>query len=105
MLQTWLGLSIATGKPVWQVQTTDNPGTILTWAVRVVKGKVIVNTSGAEQAVRGYFSAYDAETGKMVWRFYTVPGDPSKPFKHPELAMAAKTWTGEWWKMGGGGTV
>jgi quinohemoprotein ethanol dehydrogenase len=93
------------GKLLWSVQTTDNPGAILTSAVRVVKGKVIVGTSGAEQAVRGYFSAYDAETGKMAWRFYTVPGDPSKPFEHPELAMAAKTWTGEWWKMGGGGTV
>ena len=84
---------------------TTNDDTILTAAVRVVKGKVIVGTSGAEQAVRGYFSAYDAETGKLAWRFYTVPGDPSKPFEHPELAMAAKTWTGEWWKMGGGGTV
>src|SRR5580704_10470355 len=94
-----------TGKLLWSVQTTDNPGTILTSAVRVVKGKVIVGTSGAEQAVRGYFSAYDAETGKMAWRFYTVPGDPSKPFEHPELAMAAKTWTGEWWKVGGGGST
>jgi PQQ-dependent dehydrogenase (methanol/ethanol family) len=71
----------------------------------VVKGKVIVGSSGAEHAVRGHFSAYDAETGKFSWRFYTVPGDPSKPFEHPELAMAAKTWKGEWWKLGGGGTV
>ncbi len=100
-----VALDQETGKVLWQVKTTDNPDTILTSAVRVVKGKVIVGTSGAEQAVRGYFSAYDAETGKMAWRFYTVPGDPSKPFEHPELAMAAKTWTGEWWKMGGGGTV
>jgi quinohemoprotein ethanol dehydrogenase len=100
-----VALNQETGKLLWSVQTTDNPGTILTSAVRVVKGRVIVGTSGAEQAVRGYFSAYDAETGKMAWRFYTVPGDPSKPFEHPELAMAAKTWTGEWWKMGGGGTV
>jgi quinohemoprotein ethanol dehydrogenase len=83
----------------------DDPGDILTSAVRVVKGKVIVGNSGAEQAVRGQFSAWDAETGKLVWRFYTVPGDPSKPFEQPELAMAAKTWTGEWYKMGGGGTV
>ncbi len=100
-----VALDQETGKVLWQVKTTDNPDTILTSAVRVVKGKVIVGTSGAEQAVRGYFSAYDAETGKMAWRFYTVPGDPSKPFEHSELAMAAKTWTGEWWKMGGGGTV
>jgi quinohemoprotein ethanol dehydrogenase len=55
--------------------------------------------------VRGFVSAYDAETGKLAWRFYTVPGDPSKPFENPELAAAAKTWTGEWWKMGGGGTA
>jgi quinohemoprotein ethanol dehydrogenase len=95
-----------TGKLVWSTQDTVPGGdTILTSAVRIVKGKVIVGSSGAEQAVRGYFSAYDAETGKQVWRFYTVPGDPSKPFEHPELEAAAKTWTGEWYKWGGGGTV
>src|SRR5580704_7816341 len=100
-----VALDQETGKVIWSVKTTFDDDTVLSAAVRVVKGKVIVGTSGAEQAVRGYFSAYDAETGKMVWRFYTVPGDPSKPFEQPELAMAAKTWTGEWWKMGGGGTV
>ena len=94
-----------TGKLLWSTQTTTNPDIILTAAVRVVKGKVIVGTSGADHATRVYFSAYDAETGKMVWRFYTVPGDPSKPFEHPELAMAARTWTGEWWKVGGGGST
>ena len=101
-----VALDQETGKLIWSTQDTVPGGdTILTSAVRVVKGKVIVGSSGAEQAVRGYFSAYDAETGKRVWRFYTVPGDPSKPFEHPELEMAAKTWTGEWWKWGGGGTV
>lgn len=100
-----VALDQETGKVVWSVKDTPNDDTILTAAVRIVKGKVIVGSSGAEQAVRGYFSAYDAETGKRVWRFYTVPGDPSKPFEQPELAMAAKTWTGQWWKMGGGGTV
>jgi glucose dehydrogenase len=55
--------------------------------------------------VRGYVSAYDAQTGKMLWRFYTVPGDPSQPFESPILEQAAKTWHGEWWKLGGGGTV
>jgi hypothetical protein len=78
---------------------------VLTSPVRVVKGKVIVGSSGADNAARGFFAAYDADTGKQAWRFYTVPGDPSKGFEHPELEMAAKTWTGEWWKMGGGGTV
>jgi quinohemoprotein ethanol dehydrogenase len=101
-----VALDQETGKLLWSTQdTVPGSDTILTSAVRVVKGKVIVGSSGAEQAVRGYFSAYDAETGKRAWRFYTVPGDPSKPFEHPELEMAAKTWTGEWYKWGGGGTV
>jgi quinohemoprotein ethanol dehydrogenase len=95
-----------TGKLIWSTQDTVPGGdTILTSAVRVVKGKLIVGSSGADQGMRGYFSAYDAETGKRAWRFYTVPGDPSKPFEHPELEAAAKTWTGEWWKWGGGGTA
>ncbi len=102
---TVVALDQETGKVVWRTRVTDDMDLILTSAVRVVKGKVIVGSSGAEQAVRGFFAALDAETGKEVWRFWTVPGDPSKPFEHPELAMAAKTWTGEWWKMGGGGTV
>jgi len=55
--------------------------------------------------VRGYVSAYNTDNGNLEWRFYTVPGDPSLPFEHPELEMAAKTWTGQWWTMGGGGTV
>ncbi len=94
------------GKLIWSTQDTVPGGdTILTSAVRVVKGKLIVGSSGADQGVRGYFSAYDAETGKRAWRFYTVPGDPSKPFENPELEMAAKTWTGEWYKWGGGGTA
>ncbi len=79
------------------------PTPVLTGAVRIVKGKVIVGSSGADNASRGFFAAYDADTGKQMWRFYTVPGDPSKGFEHPELEMAAKTWTGEWWKAGGGG--
>jgi len=99
-------LDAATGKPVWDVQTTpvDEPYTI-TGAPRVVDGKVIIGNGGAELGVRGYVSAYDAQTGELVWRFYTVPGDPSKPFESPALEAAAKTWTGEWWKMGGGGTA
>jgi PQQ-dependent dehydrogenase (methanol/ethanol family) len=71
----------------------------------VIKGKVMIGNGGAEMGVRGYVSAYDAETGKLAWRFFTVPGDPSQPFESPILEKAAKTWTGEWWKNGGGGTV
>ena len=101
-----ISLEAATGKQVWSVMTVPpNQPYSITMAPRVYKGKVIVGNSGAEYAVRGYVSAYNALDGAMVWRFYTVPGDPSKPFEHPDLAAAAKTWTGEWWKMGGGGTV
>ena len=78
----------------------------ITMAPRVIKGgKIIIGVSGGEYGVRGFFDAYDAETGKRAWRFYTVPGDPSKPFEQPELADWAKTWSGEWWKIGGGGPV
>src|SRR5678816_976372 len=100
-----VALDANTGKQVWSTQTTDpTTDTTITGAVRVFKNKVIVGTAGAEFNVRGYFSAVDTETGKLAWRFYTVPGDPSKPFEHPELAAAAKTWAGtEWWKNGGGG--
>lgn len=103
-----VALDRGTGKVVWQQQTfdPDKPYTI-TGAPRVVKGKVVIGNGGAEFGVRGFFSAYDADTGKLLWRFYTVPGDPSKPYEHPELEMAAKTWTGDayWKKYGGGGTV
>jgi quinohemoprotein ethanol dehydrogenase len=101
-----VALDAKTGKEVWSVVTVDQTRSyVSTGAPRIVKGKVLIGNAGAEYDARGYLSAYDAETGKMIWRFYTVPGDPSKPFEHPDLEKAAKTWTGEWWKLGGGGTV
>ena len=101
-----VALDAATGKEVWSVVTVDqSKAYTITGAPRVIKGKVIIGNGGAEFGVRGYVSAYDAQTGKMLWRFYTVPGDPSKPFEAPILEQAAKTWNGEWWKLGGGGTV
>ncbi len=101
-----VALDARTGRPVWSVMTVDasKPYTI-TMAPRVIKGRVVIGNSGNEYGVRGYVSAYDAETGKLVWRFYTVPGDPSKPFENEAMAMAAKTWSGEWWKLGGGGSA
>ena len=66
---------------------------------------MLIGNGGAEYGVRGYLSAYDAATGKLVWRFYTVPGNPKDGFENPELEAAAKTWNGEWWVGGGGGTV
>jgi quinohemoprotein ethanol dehydrogenase len=101
-----VALDAATGKEVWSVVTVDQTKAYtITGAPRVIKGKVIIGNGGAEFGVRGYVSAYDAATGKMAWRFYTVPGDPSQPFEAPILEQAAKTWNGEWWKIGGGGTV
>jgi quinohemoprotein ethanol dehydrogenase len=101
-----VALDSRSGKPIWQAVTVDQtqPYTI-TGAPRVVKGNVIIGNGGAEFGVRGYVSAYNAETGKMAWRFYTVPGDPSKGFESPAMEKASKTWNGEWWKFGGGGTV
>ena len=100
---TLVAVDQETGKPVRRTKVTENSDTVLTSPVRIVKGKVIVGSSGADNPARGFFAAYNADTGKQVWRFYTVPGDPSKGFEHPELEIAAKTWTGEWWKTGGGG--
>ena len=101
-----VALDAATGKPIWSTLTVDTtkPYTI-TQAPRVVRGRVIIGNSGGEYGTRGYISAYDAETGKLAWRFFTVPGDPSKPFENDAMARAAKTWSGEWWKLGGGGPV
>lgn len=101
-----IALDAVTGKVVWQTLTIDRKYRYtITGAPRVVKGKVIIGNGGAEMGVRGYVSAYDADTGKLQWRFYTVPGDPAQPFESSALANAAKTWTGSWWKLGGGGTV
>jgi len=101
-----IALDATNGKPVWQVLTVDTTKPYsITGAPRIVDGKVIIGNGGAELGVRGYITAYDAETGKQSWRFYTVPGDPSKEFESEEMKMAVKTWDGDWWKYGGGGTV
>jgi quinohemoprotein ethanol dehydrogenase len=101
-----LALDARTGEEVWRTLTIDQsrPYTI-TGAPRVVKGRVIIGNGGSELGVRGYVSAYEAETGQLAWRFYTVPGNPQLPFESKELEQAATTWTGDWWTVGGGGTV
>jgi alcohol dehydrogenase (cytochrome c)/quinohemoprotein ethanol dehydrogenase len=101
-----IALDAATGKPVWTVMTVDpSKSYTITMAPRIVKGRVLIGNGGNEFGVRGYLSAYDAATGALTWRFFTVPGDPALGFETPAMAMAAKTWFGEWWKLGGGGTV
>ena len=99
-----IAIDAATGKAVWDISTIE-PGQpyAITGAPRVAKGKVFIGQGGSEFSQRGYLSAYDAQTGKLDWRWYVVPGDPSRPFEQPELATAAKTWNGTWWKTGGGG--
>jgi quinohemoprotein ethanol dehydrogenase len=102
-----IALDNATGDIRWSVSTIDNsrPYTI-TGAPRAINGKIVIGNGGAEYGVRGYVSAYDAGTGDMVWRFYTVPGDPALPPESPAMEMAAETWTGDvYWQVGGGGTV
>ncbi len=99
-------LDAATGKVVWESRVAyPQDNYTITMAPRIAKGKVIVGVAGGEYPVRGFFSAFDANTGHFEWKFYTVPGDPSKPFENPALEKAATTWAGEWWKFGGGASV
>jgi quinohemoprotein ethanol dehydrogenase len=99
-----IALDAATGKVVWDVLTIEKgqPYSI-TGAPRVAKGKVLIGQGGSEFSMRGYISAYDAESGKLDWRWYVTPGDPAKGFENPQMEAAAKTWNGQWWKTGGGG--
>jgi len=101
-----ISLNAKTGAKNWDINTIDKskPYTI-TGAPRVINGKVLIGNGGAELGVRGYISAYEAETGKQLWRFYTVPGNPADGFENQTMEMAAKTWTGEYWAAGGGGTA
>ena len=100
-----VSLDARTGKPVWEVVTVDqSKHYTITGAPRVVDGKVIIGNGGAEFGVRGFFSAFDWKTGKRLWRTYTVPGNPADGFENPDMEKAAKTWHGEWWTNGGGGT-
>jgi quinohemoprotein ethanol dehydrogenase len=101
-----IALDAKTGRPAWSVLTVDNAkGYTITGAPRVFDGKVLVGNGGAEIGVRGYVTAYDAESGAQLWRFFTVPGNPADGFENAAMERAATTWTGEWWRSGGGGTV
>lgn len=101
-----VALDRETGLVAWSVQTTPKDSDYsITGAPRVVAGNVVIGNGGAEYGVRGYVTAYDAETGDQVWRFYTVPGNPADGFENDAMRMAAETWNGEWWTIGGGGTA
>ncbi len=102
-----LALDAKTGTPVWSIKSTpDERRYSITGAPRIANGKVFIGSAGGEFDARGYIDAYDAETGKLLWRFWTVPGDPAKGFENKAMEMAAATWkTPGAWKGGGGGTV
>ncbi|MBT4521639.1 MAG: PQQ-dependent dehydrogenase, methanol/ethanol family [Halieaceae bacterium] len=101
-----VALKASSGELIWDVQTTDRDQSYtISGAPRIAGDKVIIGNGGAELGVRGYVSAYSADSGEMVWRFYTVPGNPDDGFENPLMEKIAKTWNGEWWKWGGGGTV
>ena len=102
-----IALDAGTGKQIWSSQTTDPDQPLyISGAPKVFKSKVLVGNGGTENGpLRGYVTAYDAETGKQAWRFWIVPGNPADGFEDEAMEMAAKTWTGEWWKLGGGGNA
>jgi alcohol dehydrogenase (cytochrome c)/quinohemoprotein ethanol dehydrogenase len=101
-----VALNAATGKVAWSVLAVPNQTDYtITGAPRVVKGRVLIGEGGSEYRARGYLAAFDAQTGKLVWKFHTVPGDPKKGFENKAMSAAAKTWAGNWWTVGGGGTV
>ncbi len=100
-----IALDRNTGKVEWSVVTLDQKGQgTITGAPRIIDGKVIIGNGGAEMGTRGYVTAYDADNGEEVWRFYTVPDKPGGN-KEAHLTAAEKTWKGEYWSQGGGGTV
>jgi quinohemoprotein ethanol dehydrogenase len=101
-----IALDQKSGKLVWSVMTVDSGKAYeISGYPRIAKDMVLIGNSGSEYGVRGYITAYDAETGSQRWRAYTVPGNPANRFESPAMELAAATWDGEWWKVGGGGTV
>src|SRR5580698_6648005 len=101
-----IALDALNGKPVWEARVAFPQDLYtITMAPRVANGKIIVGVSGGDKPTRGFFDAYDAKTGRRAWRFYTVPGDPAKPFENDAMRAAAKTWGGDFYLRGGGGAV
>lgn len=101
-----IALDQKTGKVAWEKTVVPNQDDYtITGAPRVANGKILIGSAGSEYKARGYLAAYDHATGEELWRFDTVPGNPADGHETKALEAAAKTWTGEWWKLGGGGTV
>ncbi len=99
-------LNALTGKVIWESRVAfPQDYYSITMAPRVANGKVMIGVSGGDHPIRGFFDAYDAETGRRAWRFYTVPGNPADGYENEAMRKAAKTWGGDFYKMGGGGSV
>jgi alcohol dehydrogenase (cytochrome c) len=89
-----VALDAKTGKELWKTQVIDHTGgSVITSPPTVVKNLVITGFGGGEFGVRGYISAFDQNTGREVWKLYTVPG-PGE--------AGNDTWKGDSWKFGGG---
>lgn len=98
-----VAIDAASGEKTWESQACDGSQTGITGAPHVAQGKVFIGYNGSDTGVRGSVVAFDAATGKQLWRFWTVPGDPAKGFESKALEMAAQTWSGDrWWEVGGG---
>ena len=102
-----IAIDALTGHRVWSVATTEGDDSrFITSAPLTFEHTVVVGNSLSEFGNRrGYITAYDSETGRMRWRFFTIPGDPRKGFENKAMESAAQTWTGQWWENGGGGFV
>ena len=87
-----IAINAKTGTLVWDTTVTTMPGYPMTHAPLVVKDKILVGTAGGDGPIRGFLAAYDAKTGKEVWRFHPIPA-PGEP--------GNETWSGESWKTGG----
>jgi quinohemoprotein ethanol dehydrogenase len=105
-----MAVNAKTGQKVWEARVADSKLQYsITGAPRIGDGLVFIGVGGSEFYTRGFLAAYDVKTGKPVWKFYTVPGDPAKgpdgEASDEVMPMAAKTWNGKWWEKGGGGST
>ncbi len=101
-----IALDAASGKPVWEAMTVPAGGRYtITGAPRVMKGMVLIGNSGGEMGMRGYVTAYDADSGRQIWRFYTVPGDPPSRTKARPSKRRPRPGAVSGGRLGGGGPV
>jgi len=101
-----VALDAVSGNELWQSKVADiNDYYSMTIAPRIAGDKVVIGVAGGEYFIRAFFAAYNLKDGSLAWKFYTVPPKPGQPFEDAAQEKAAKTWTGDWAKYGGGGPV